>query len=120
MVTATKTNQGQSSHLTLTVTNGAGLVTTCDPVVPAAKTKHVAARTRHTRSSGSGLAVNIDVHVVLYSSAKGITLSGKVPSGQAGQTVTVLSQACGFTARSPIANLKTGAGDVLWKPGGER
>jgi hypothetical protein len=39
VITATKVDQTRSSFLTLTVTNVAGLSTTCDPEVPATKVK---------------------------------------------------------------------------------
>ena len=44
---------------------------------------------------------------------KGITLTGVVPSKRAGETVTVMSQACGFTASAPIATVRTRRGGVF-------
>ena len=51
VVDATKTIETKGSFLALSVTNGAGLVTVCDPIIPASKARH----TRHLRSARSSL-----------------------------------------------------------------
>jgi hypothetical protein len=112
VVTATKLDQSKGSFLALTVTNGAGGVTVCDPVVPAAKPRTAShARVKHARASAhGGPTLGLDSGSVLYGVDTGVTLRGTVPSKRAGQTVMLLSRPCGFTDASRVATLKTGTG----------
>ena len=112
VVTATKVNQAQSSFLRLTVTNGVGVTTICDPVVPAAA--HRPAKTRaHVPTSRRAVSLGANRKSVAFGDAAGVTLSGRVRGARAGQQVTVFAHTCGFTAASAVATVKTGAGGAF-------
>ncbi len=111
VVTVSKTNQSSSSFVRLKVTNNAGLVTLCDPVVPAEKKRH-ASGSASARADGSGFTFKANAQLVTFGAAEGVLLSGTIP-GAAGQTVTVLTQACGFRGTSELARVKTGKGGVF-------
>lgn len=113
IVTGTKIDQTKSSFVSITVTDTAGLATTCDPVVPAVKTTHKAVTPRASRRATGALAFAVSATRLPFGSPAGLTLSGRVPSKLPRQTVTVLTQACGFTASAPLATVKTTAGGVF-------
>lgn len=82
MVTATKTNQAYGSTLKLTITDVAGNVTTCDPIMPGARiVKLVAGHAQQlvglpsglttltvkTGSAGGGVLIRVNGHVIRLS-----------------------------------------------------
>lgn len=112
VVTATKTVQSKSSFVRLKVTNNAGLTTLCDPVVPAAKKARRPVSAPHRPARSSAFTFGADARQVTFGAERGVLLSGTIPAG-AGQTVTVLSQVCGFSGASKLASVKTGKGGAF-------
>jgi hypothetical protein len=106
LVTVSKTNQSKSSFVRLKVTNNAGLTTICDPLVPAVK-KSPPGGAVHRHIVGSKFTLRAGAHLVMFGAERGILLSGSIPKARAGQTVTLLSQACGFNGPSELARVKT-------------
>jgi hypothetical protein len=111
VVTASKTNQSKSSFIRLKVTNNAGLTTFCDPVVPAVKKSRRGAVRRQV--AGSKFAFKANARRVTFGAERGVLLSGTIPGARAGQRVTVLGQACGFTGPSKLASVKTSKGGAF-------
>ena len=107
LITATKSNQTQSSFIRLTVTNGVGLATVCDPVLPAVKKTHPSLHKGMLHVSASGFSLVASVGHMVYGAARGVTLSGQI-AGAAGQTVTLMSQSCKFNSASALAKVKIG------------
>ena len=99
VVTASKTNQSSSSFVRLKVTNNAGLITLCDPVIPAVKKARRPSASASGQAGGSGFTFKADARQVAYGAPAGVLLSGTIPGGGAGQTVTLLSQRVGSRAR---------------------
>src|SRR5207302_915108 len=111
VVTATKTDQSKSSFVRLTITDSAGNTTICDPIIPAVhKHKHVARKAKGHPSASRGLSLRLDASRRVYGQPKPLTITGSVPSGKAGEHVTLLSTTCGFTGAAHLATLTTGAG----------
>ena len=100
VVTATKVNQGSGASLKLVVTDASGNQTVCDPVF--GKRKHAA-----------GLTLHLDTRLLAFGSTRSVTFTGTIPSGKAGETVSLLSQACSFTGYVEIAKLTTGSGGTF-------
>jgi hypothetical protein len=112
-VTATKADQTKSSFLRLKITNTAGLTTFCDPRVPARKLAHAAGQANRVRAVASGFSLTADSPRTTFGAENGVFFSGRIPGARAGQSVTVLSQACGFNAATPFMTVKTGKGGVF-------
>jgi hypothetical protein len=111
-VTATKTDQTKSAFLRLKITNTAGLVTTCDPKIPAGASKVAQRRQARSQAVASGFSLTADARRLTFGSQRGVSFSGRIPGAKAGQAVTVFSQACGFDSASPLMTVKTGKGGV--------
>jgi hypothetical protein len=107
LITATKTNPSLSSFIRLTVTNGVGLATVCDPVLPAVKKAHPSLHKGMLHASASGFSLVANVGHLVYGAASGVILSGKIP-GAAGQKVMLMSQSCKFNSASALAQVKVG------------
>ena len=96
--------------------NKAGLITYCDPVVPAVKKRVVqgSGAAAGTRSANApGITLGVTSRQVLYGAEEGVTLTGTVAGAAAGQAVSVIGQSCGFNASSELSKLKAGKGGVF-------
>jgi hypothetical protein len=113
MVTATKTNQAHGSFVKLTVTNANGDKTTCDPFIPAVHKKVAKKAKPATLHHANGLTLKLNAGHVAYGQANELTLSGSVPSGKAGEKVTLLTSTCGFKGAATLATLTTGPGGIF-------
>jgi hypothetical protein len=113
IVTATKTHQDHGSFVKLTVTNANGDTTTCDPFIPAVhkKVKTKPAKVGHAKAKG--LTLKLNAGHFAYGQANELTLSGSVPSGKAGEKVTLLTSTCGFKGDAALATLTTGPGGIF-------
>lgn len=107
-ITATKVNQRERAFLRLTVTNGAGLATVCDPVVPAGHAPRRPAARALPESQRSKLALRADAGTVDYGARAGVTLYGSVPGAGAAQAVTILSRSCLVRGTTELATIRTG------------
>jgi hypothetical protein len=112
VVTATKLDQTKGAFLRLKITNTAGLITTCDPKIPASKPTGAHSRRARSHAVASGFSLTADSRRLTFGSQAGVSFSGRIPGAGAGQLVTVLSQACGFSSASPLMKVKTGKGGV--------
>lgn len=112
VVTATKTDQTQGSFIKLTITDDAGAVTTCDPIVPAVHTRHAARAKTHVAKS-TGLGLKVDASHIVYGQSAPLSITGTVPSGKAGEPVALLTSTCGFKGPAQLATLRTSAGGVF-------
>jgi hypothetical protein len=115
IVTATKTDQTNGSFVKLTITNGNGDTTTCDPFVPASA-KKAAVKTKRAKkhvAKSKGLTLKLNAGRLVYGQQAQLTLTGTVPSGKAGEKVTLLTTTCSFKGVAPLATLTTGPGGVF-------
>jgi hypothetical protein len=110
VVTATKVNQGSGSTLKLTITDTAGNSIVCDPVFGKSARKTAPRHAKGAHVQAAGLTLHLDTTLLTFGSTRSVTFTGTIPDGQAGESVSLLSQACGFTGYTEIAKLKTGAG----------
>lgn len=112
-VTASKTVATQSSHVALKVTNGEGLITVCDPLVPASKSVRHGASTAIRRAVAAGFTLTLSTHRIEFDSGRDVVMVGRTPDGRAGQVVTVLAKSCSVDAPAAIAKVTTGKGGVF-------
>lgn len=113
MITATKDVQTQGSFVSLSVTNANGDTTVCDPFIPAVhkKVKTKPAKAGHAKAKG--LTLNLGAGHFAFGQANELTLTGSVPSGKAGEKVTLLTSTCGFKGDAALATLTTGPGGLF-------
>ena len=113
MITATKDVQTQGSFVALTVTNANGDKTTCDPFIPAVHKKVKTKPAKQSHAKAKGLTLKLGAGSFAYGQANELTLTGSVPSGKAGEKVTLLTSTCGFKGSATLATLTTGPGGIF-------